>query len=247
MAPSRFVVALHDVTPVHGDRIGRVLALLDGLGIARPALFVVPDWHGEGNLERHASFVEMLLERQAAGAEVFLHGYRHDEVGHERSLRERLHVFGRTARSAEFLMIGPGEAARRMDRGLEMFGRLGLDAVGFVPPAWIFGSSTRSLAAERSLWLTESFLWVESLRTRHRTFSPALSWSSARPWRSWVTAGIADVRSAAVRVPSLVRVAIHPPDIDIPPVRRSLERALERLVRARSLVRYRDVFRGRDA
>ena len=247
MAQSRFVVALHDVTPVHEDRIGHVLLLLDRLGIARPALFVVPDWHGEGNLERHPSFVDMLLERQAGGAEVFLHGYRHDEAGHERSLRERLHVFGRTARSAEFLMIGPDEAARRMDRGLEMFGRLGLDPVGFVPPAWIFGASTRALAAERSLWLTESFLRVESLGTRDRIFSPALSWSSARPWRSRVTARIADVRSAAVRFPSLARVAIHPPDIDIAPVRRSLERALGRLVPTCSLVRYRDLFSGHAA
>jgi predicted deacetylase len=242
MAQGHFVVAVHDVTPVHDDRIRRILALFGRVGIARPALFVVPDWHGEGNLERHPAFVDMLLERQAAGAEVFLHGHRHDEVGHERSLREHLHVFGRTARSAEFLVIGRDEAARRMDRGLEMFGRLGLEAIGFVPPAWIFGASTRALAAERNLWLTESFLWVESLRARHRMFSPALSWSSARPWRSWMTAGIGDVRTAVVRVPSLVRVAVHPPDIDIPPVRRSLERALERLVRARSAVRYTDLF-----
>ncbi len=239
-----FLVAVHDVTPAHASRIDRLLSLLDDLGIGRFALFVVPDWHGEWTLEQHPTFVNELLRRQEQGAEIFLHGYRHDEAGHARSFGEHLRVFGRTAASAEYLMLEEDEAARRMDQGLEMFGRLGLDPVGFVPPAWIFAFGTRELARQRSLWLTESFLWVEDLRMRRRVFTPALSWSSARPWRSRVTAWIGDVRTAVIRAPGLIRVAVHPPDIDIPPVRGSLERALRRLVRTRTIVGYRDLFAG---
>ncbi len=242
MPSQRFVVALHDVTPAHEGRIDRVFSLLDDLGIHCPALFVVPDWHGEWTLEQHPTFVDELLRRQEQGAEIFLHGYRHDEVGHTRSLGDHLRVFGRTAASAEFLMLEEDEAARRMDQGLEMFRWLGFDPVGFVPPAWIFASATRELARQRGLWLTESFVWVEDLRIRRRVFTPALSWSSARPWRSRMTAWIGDVRTVVARGAGLVRVAIHPPDTDIPPVRNSLERALRHLVRTRSVVSYREVF-----
>jgi len=243
MIAKRFLVALHDVTPAHGDRVTRVLALLDRFGVRCPALFVVPDWHGEWPLAEHPEFVAELRRRQERGAEVFLHGYRHDEAGHRRTLGERLRVFGRTAGSAEFMMLDAAEAARRMDRGLAALRALGLDPVGFVPPAWLFGRDTRRLMKERGLTLTESFAWVECLAGGSRVFAPALSWSTARPWRSRLTANVADARAVLERPRSLVRVAIHPPDIDTPSVRDSLERALGGLLSERALSCYRDAFR----
>jgi len=245
MIAKRLLVAIHDVTPAHRDRVMRVLTLLDGLGVRCPALFVVPDWHGEWPLAEHPEFVAELRRRRERGAEVFLHGYRHDEAGHRRTLRDRVRVFGRTAGSAEFMMLDASEAARRMDRGLADLRALGLDPVGFVPPAWLFGPDTRRLMTERGLTLTESFAWVECLVGPSRVFAPAVSWSTARPWRSRMTARVANARAALERPRGLVRVAIHPPDIDTPSVRASLERALERLLRERALACYREVFGGR--
>ena len=238
----RLLIAVHDVTPAHRDRVMRVLALLDRLGVRCPALFVVPDWHGEWPLAGHPEFAAELRHRQERGAEVFLHGYRHDEAGHQRSLGDRLRVFGRTAGSAEFMMLDAAESARRMDRGLTEFRALGLDPVGFVPPAWLFGRDTRRQMKERGLTLTESFAWVECLEGGSRVFAPALSWSTARPWRSRLTAQVADARAVLERPRSLVRVAIHPPDVDTPPVCDSLERALEGLLRARTLSCYGELF-----
>ena len=130
---SEFLVAIHDVTPAHQASLSRIYALLQQVGIARYALLVVPDWHGEWPLDRHPPFVNDLLARQDAGVEIFLHGYRHDEVGFTRTWLQRLRVAGRTAASAEFRIAPPAETARRLDRGLELFSRLGLRPVDRPP------------------------------------------------------------------------------------------------------------------
>ena len=242
MIARRLLVAVHDVTPAHADRVLRILALLDRHRVHRPALFVVPDWHGEWPLAEHHEFVAELLRRQESGAEIFLHGYRHDEAGHRRSVADRVRVFGRTAGSAEFMMLSKEESGERLDRGLRELRTLGLDPVGFVPPAWLFARHTRPLLKDRGLTLTESFGWIECLRTGRRVFAPALSWSTARPWRSRATSWLSSARSTLERPRSLVRVAIHPPDIENPVICDSLERVLERLLADREQRCYRELF-----
>ena len=212
----RLLVAVHDVTPAHADALRQIYALLQRLGITRCALLVVPDWHGAWPLERHRAFVDDLLARQAAGAEIFLHGFRHDEMGFARSWGQHVRVAGRTAAEAEFRIIPPHEAERRLDRGLELFRRLGLAPVGFIPPAWLHGAGALEQLRARGLGYTEGFWRIVRVADGATRFAPALSWSSAVPWRSRLTARVATLRRAAPWIQPLVRVAIHPPDIVIP-------------------------------
>ncbi len=237
----QFLVAIHDVTPAHADSLRRIYALLDQLGITRYALLVVPDWHGAWPLERHAPFVGDLLRRQAAGAEVFLHGYRHDEAGLRRSWVQHLRVAGRTAAEAEFRIAPPEEAERRLDRGLELFRRLGLKPVGFIPPAWLHGPRGLAQLRQRGLHYTEGFWLITNVKNAVQRFAPALSWSSARLWRSQVTAGIVDARGLMPWAQPVVRVVIHPPDIEIPVLRASVSTTLHRLAATRPTTTYRDV------
>ena len=66
-------------------------------------------------------FVEDLRRLQDGGAEIFLQGLRHDEVGLHRTLGQELIAAGRAAREGEFLSLTPIEAARRIDEGLALF------------------------------------------------------------------------------------------------------------------------------
>jgi predicted deacetylase len=234
----RLLVAIHDVTPAHADALRRIYTLLERLEITRYALLVVPDWHGEWPLDRHGAFVDDLLRRQEAGAEIFLHGYRHDEVGFRRTLTQRLRIAGRTAAEAEFRVIPAGEAERRLDRGLELFQQVGLEPVGFIPPAWLHGAGWLEQLRSRRLQYTEGFWLILDVTAGVRRFAPALSWSSARPWRSRLTAGIAGVRVHLPQAQPLVRVAIHPPDVLIPVVADSVATTLKRLQAQRQLTRY---------
>lgn len=239
MSSRQLLVAIHDVSPAHAGELARIYALLEELGIARYALLVVPDWHGLWPLERHPGFVDHLLARQAAGVEIFLHGYRHDEVGYRRSLRQRLTIAGRTARQAEFFVIPPAEASRRLDLGLALCYRLGLQPVGFVPPAWLHGPGSLRELARRGLECTEGFARITHVAQGTHRWAPALSFSTARPWRSHLTAGIGRLRPALEARRALVRVAIHPPDIVQPVVAVALRRVLERLLRNREPTTYR--------
>lgn len=235
----RFLLAVHDVTPAHRASLERIYRLLQELRLTRYALLVVPDWHGQWPLDRHAAFVDDLLQRQAAGAEIFLHGYRHDEAGFRRTWRQRLDVAGRTAASAEFYVAPPEEGARRLDQGLGLFSRLGLQPVGFIPPAWLHGPGLADQLRQRNLAITEGFWVVVNVLSGRRVFAPALSWSTARLWRSHLTARIAALRGGVEWAQGAVRVAIHPPDIEVPVVARSLGGTLAYLNARRVAITYR--------
>lgn len=239
MSSRRLLVAIHDVTPAHARELARIYALLQELGIAQYALLVVPDWHGQWPLERHPRFADDLLARQEAGAEIFLHGYRHDEAGYRRSLLKRLRIAGRTARSAEFLVIPPAEADRRLELGLALCYRLGLQPVGFIPPAWLHGPGSLAALAQRGLGVTEGFARITNVARGAHRLAPALSFSTARRWRSQLTAGLGRLRPLLEARRPLVRVAIHPPDIAEPVVAAALRAVLKRLVGEREPTTYR--------
>lgn len=235
-----FLLAIHDVTPAHAAALAQIYRLLAELSVTRYALLVVPDWHGQWPLDRHAAFVDDLLQRQAAGTEIFLHGYRHDEAGLQRSWIQHLRVAGRTAASAEFRIAPSDEAARRLDKGLDMFARLGLQPVGFIPPAWLHGPGLADQLRQRRLSVTEGFWVIEDVAASRRLWAPALSWSTARPWRSHLTATIASLRGVVERPRALVRVAIHPPDDGVPVIARSVRETLHRLTAKRNVVTYQE-------
>ena len=176
----QFLVAVHDVTPVHADRIRRILDLLAEAGVAQYALFVVPRWHGAWDLTEHPGFTASLRDRAAAGAEIFLHGLRHDEHGVRRSWLQEIRAFGRTDGEGEFLTLTPAEAGARMDKGLEIFGRCGLAPVGFVPPAWLHGRDWRRLLRERGLTYSESSWAVFDVATARRRRASAYCWSTLK-------------------------------------------------------------------
>lgn len=235
------LVAIHDVTPAHDDRVRRILRLVAEAGVTQYALLVVPQWHGDWDLHRHPEFTGLLRERAAAGAEVFLHGLRHDEQGVRRSWYHNLRAWGRTDGEGEFLALPPAEAGSRLDRGLEMLHQAGLEPVGFVPPAWLQGRDWSRLLRERQLAFTENSWAVFDVLSRVRLRASAYCWSTVRQWHQVAGPLVAAARlRLQARVP-LVRVAIHPPDIDSPPIRDSLRRVLEALLVRRRALSYRAV------
>ena len=234
------LVSVHDVTPAHAGRVAAVLALLEEFGVTRYAVLVVPNWHGEWPLGAHPDFTTMLRERQHAGAEVLLHGLRHDEAESRRTLLHHIRAWGRTAREAEFLTLDADEAARRVDRGLEILRTVGLDPAGFVPPAWFHGKGLGEVLATRGLEVTEDAFSVVRVADGQRFRAPAVQWSTRRRWRALAGVGIAAVRRPIDRPRLLLRLAIHPPDIESPPVARSLRAALDALLAQRQAISYRE-------
>ena len=74
-------VSLHDVAPGTLQDCGRTLAFLDALRVGPVALLVVPDYHGQGRIDRDDRFCEFLRARARRGDEIVLHGYLHRDSG----------------------------------------------------------------------------------------------------------------------------------------------------------------------
>lgn len=226
------LVSIHDVAPPFTRQLHALWSLCIGLGV-RPALLVVPNWHGAHPLERDARFMDWLFARADQGARIFLHGERHDEHEHGRSVLDEWRALGRTAREGEFLTLDYAAARARIARGLETLARCGLSPIGFVPPAWLARAATREAARDAGLSLAEDARRIYLLQEGIALHAPAVRWSARSTWRAVMSALVADARWHLQRSRPLVRLALHPTDLDHPETRRSLERTLERWLRVR--------------
>ena len=148
------LVSIHDVTPALAPAAERLWALCAERGVV-PALLVVPNWHGEWDLSRHPEFVRWLRERAAAGAEIVLHGERHDEAKLPRTPTDSVRAWGRTDQEGEFLGLGREAARERIERGVALLRMLGLRPVGFIPPAWLAREDGHAAVADAGLAFSE--------------------------------------------------------------------------------------------
>jgi predicted deacetylase len=221
------LVSIHDVTPALADGVRRLWRLCADRGV-RPALLVVPDWHGEWPLESHPDFVAWLQARAAEGAEILLHGERHDEVGSARGLGDELRAWGRTAREGEFLTLGEVEAGARIRRGLDRLRALGLHPVGFVPPAWLARPGGYRAAAGSGLGFSEDERGIHLLASGRRLRAPVVRWSARGPVRAWGSLAVAEVRWLLQGRAPVARIAFHPQDLEHPATAASLGPTLDR-------------------
>ncbi|HET9726006.1 MAG TPA: polysaccharide deacetylase family protein [Gemmatimonadales bacterium] len=221
------LVSIHDVTPALAEGVERLWALC-AVRALRPALLVVPDWHGAWPLESHPDFVSWLRARVADGAEIVLHGERHDEVGLPRRLGDALRAWGRTAREGEFLTLHEPAARERIARGRARLRALGLEPVGFVPPAWLARDEGHRAAGASGLGFSEDDAVIRLFPSGRRLAAPAVRWSARGPLRAWGSVAVARARWTLQGGAPLARIALHPQDLSHPATAASLGRTLDR-------------------
>lgn len=228
------------MTPALAPRVEALWALCVARGVT-PALLVVPNWHGDWPLERYPDFVQWIRSRVTDGAEVFLHGERHDEVGSPRGWRDQWRAFNKTAREGEFLTLDAPAARERVERGLALFARLGLDPIGFVPPAWLARDSCVGVIGDLGLNFYEDDASITNCARDTRYSSPVVRWSGRTPMRARGSAIVAAARWQVQRGAPYVRIALHPSDLGSPITSRSVERSLDRWIAVRRPTFYRDL------
>ncbi len=203
-----------------------------------PGLLVVPDWHGQWPLEADPAFVDWIRSRAAEGAELFLHGERHDEVGSPRGWRDSWRAWGKTAREGEFLTLDEGAAYARIARGVARLRALGLAPIGFVPPAWLARAGCERAVAAAGLRFSEDDRSILLHARGERLPCPAVRWSGRTALRARGSAVVAAGRWMLQRGAAHVRLALHPADLDHPVTARSLAYWLERWVADRAPTGY---------
>lgn len=233
----KLLVAIHDVTPALERDVRTLWDLCAERGIT-PALFVVPNWHGIWPLEEYPRFAGWLRARAAEGAEIFLHGERHDEVGLRRGLGDHVRAFGATAGESEFLTLDEPAAAERIARGLDALRRAGLHPIGFVAPAWLAREDTYRAVRRAGLAISEDVAVIRLHRRATRLAAPVIRWSARTPLRARVSAAVADARWMARRGAWLTRIALHPADVRHPASAASVTAHLDRWRALRHPSRY---------
>jgi uncharacterized protein len=221
------LVSIHDATPAFATAVERLWELCDRNSVT-PALLVVPDWHGAWPLDRHPAFAEWLREREREGAEIVLHGERHDELGLPRGAGDALRAWGRTAGEGEFLTLDETAARERIDRGIACLRALGLSPVGFVPPAWLAREGTHRAVAAAGLAFSEDESAIHLHATGRRLRSPVVRWSSRTPLRAHGSVAVAHGRLILQGRARFPRLALHPQDLSHAATARALEPTLKR-------------------
>jgi predicted deacetylase len=174
----------------------------------------------------------------AEGADVLLHGERHDEVNLPRSPFDKLRAVGRTSGEGEFLTLGTRDALQRVQRGVHTLKIHGIPPIGFVPPAWLARPGLARVVRLAGLLVTEDVSRVWLPRRGISIPSPVVRWSARSTWRAGLSRVIASTRGALEARSDLVRVALHPNDINHPWTLASVRRTLDRECARRAPVTY---------
>jgi predicted deacetylase len=223
-------VSIHDVSPIWAHEVEAALDLCDTVG-ARPALLVVPNFHGCSPLLDDERFCDRLRALQALGHEVYLHGFfhrsreHHDRKGDSSRLAWLFAQRVVSSREAEMSDLSQDEGRRRLDEGERVLGAAGLRIDGFVPPAWSMPRWLRPVLATRGCRYTEDHLRVyDPAGTRERA-SVLLNWTTRSPAR--LVSTVAWCRMAKIaRAVIPARIAIHPADMRFPRLRREITQML---------------------
>jgi predicted deacetylase len=221
------LVSIHDVTPALAGGVMQLWEICARRGV-RPALLVVPDWHGQWPLEAHPAFVQWLRGRMADGAEIVLHGERHDEAGLPRTPVDSIRAWGRTLREGEFLTLDGSAAGERIARGRARLTALGLAPVGFVPPAWLASAAGHRAVGDNGLGFSEDDRAIRLFPSGRRVRSPVVRWSARTPARAWGSVAVARARWMLQGRAPLPRIAFHPQDLAHPATAAALGPTLDR-------------------
>ncbi len=211
------LVSIHDVTPALEAGVLRLWEMCAARGL-RPALLVVPDWHGECPLERHPGFARWLRERAGEGAEIVLHGERHSR--------------------GEFRALDRAAARERIERGVRSLRAVGLEPAGFVPPEWLARQDGHAAVRDAGLGFSEDQRSIRLFPPGRRVPSPAVRWSARTAARAWGSVAVARGRWLVQRRARYPRVAFHPQDYADRCTTRDLPVTLDRWLTRHSPISY---------
>lgn len=235
-------VSIHDVSPAWAREVAMALDLAHAFG-AKPALLVVPDFHGRAPLLDHPSYCAELRALEKDGHEVYLHGYYHRARSWEEHAKahqgahadDRGSTVGRaryafrqkvvSGGEAEFADVSLAEGQTRLEAGERVLHEAGLTVRGFVAPAWSMQPWMLGLLRERGYAFCEDHLRVYQPSTGKARPSLVLNYASRTKGR--LLSSVAYCRLARpARNVLPTRIAIHPADMRFALLRREIRSLL---------------------
>jgi len=239
IAPRAIVVSIHDVAPPTQKRVEQILVQLREEGVLQSSLLVVPDYHHTGNSLGRLEFVQWLRTLETEGHEIVLHGFYHQRPRRvEESFARKLITRIYTADEGEFFDLAYEEALRLLQTAQAKFARNGFHPTGFIAPAWLLGTE-----AERAV-RAAGFRYTTTLRVVHDFVSgmefpsQSLVYSVRSRWRRTVSRLWNRTLFRRLTTNPLLRLGLHPPDMDHPQVWHQIRAFLQEAMRDRRPMTY---------
>ena len=238
---SAVVVSLHDVAPPTREKTARIIDELTQLGVRCCSLLVVPNYHQSGSSFADAEFVRWLRQLEAAGHEVVMHGYYHARpVSDHEDFRNRLITRVYTNGEGEFYDLPYDEAFRRISEARDEFRNAGLKPHGFIAPAWLLSSEAERAARDCELEYTTRLRTVRDLRHGHTYAARSLVYSVRTQLRRNVSRAWNAALFRRCKFSPLLRISVHPPDLDYPRVWKQIKRFVQAAAAERTVTTYGD-------
>jgi predicted deacetylase len=221
-------VAVHDVEPATFERCALIRDWLDDHGIERVTLLVIPAPDLHPFHDRRPEMVEWLTDCAARGDAIAQHGFQH---------RRPTNAPRRANPAAEFVGLDPEETRRAVEAGRRVLRLAGVQPRGFVAPAYAYTDALRET-------LAATFDWWASLVRVHaagaQTVAPALTLGTSSSVKRLTSPWL--VRAGALGAGKLMRLDLHPADLDHPRHIGAVEGVLKRARRhVRQAVTYDDL------
>lgn len=247
-APS-LLASIHDVGPRSEGAVDQLSELfLRHIGAPRYAMLVVPDHWGSAPLVPGSAFATRLRGWADSGIEMFLHGWFHRDTTEHGSAGARFKAKHMTAGEGEFLGLDYATARDRMERGRALVEDIiGRPVTGFIAPAWLYGDGARAAMRDCGFALAEDHLrvWAPQQQDRVLAKGPVITWASRSKSRIASSLAVAALARALLPRRPAMRLGVHPGDVTVPALLRSIDRTLGALSKGGRFAQYRDLLEAR--
>lgn len=244
MSDKRLLASIHDVGPRFAAAIDQLAdRLAIHLGGPHFALLVVPDHWGQAPIAQDRAFQRRLRDWHSSGAEIFVHGWYHQDRSHHAGMVAAIKARHMTAGEGEFLSLDQDEARRRMIAGRTLIEDIiGAPAAGFIAPAWLYGPGADAALAEAGFAIAEDHMRVWApVSGDVLARGPVITWASRSRGRIASSLLFSALARHALAGMNIVRVAVHPGDVTVPSLLNSIDRTFSRLLRSHRPGRYADL------
>lgn len=214
---------------------------LNEIGIQQASLLVVPNWYNRSPIWENRDFMTWLRELADQDHEICLHGHSHLVEQVQGGLLAQFMGRIYTDREGDYHQISYEEAKQYIAADLEMFTTGQIPIHGFTPPAWLLSQGGRQALIEEGLLYSTSFTHIDLLQRGRCLAAPTITYSSRRGWRRWVSKRWTRFWHYIHRDAEILRIAVHPLDLEFPTITDSLFRLLQEAKHNRVPTCYRDV------
>ncbi|MDX6767502.1 MAG: polysaccharide deacetylase family protein [Candidatus Methylacidiphilales bacterium] len=219
------VVSLHDFHPGSLDLIGRQVEELAAWGVGQTSILVVPHFHRERTTASDPASLAFLERCASGGHDLVLHGYYHQQAGHE--LATLFWSAFYTSGECEFVDLSEGEAKHRIEWGRRLWDERGWPLHGFIAPAWLMPEKHDHLLRRLGFLYTTRLRAFKVLPKALEVASQSLCYSTRSWWRRSASFQWNPVLFSRLRGKPLLRLSLHPRDLEYPELRMQIREIVE--------------------